>query len=147
MKLSTSLNFFTNACHLVSQCFSKTTSTGLRNTGNTDGNLPRERTFSSPLIIPPHPRNTCAYSSSSDHIIHVYSILKPDAQSGFKDSSIPDNGWILNFSSQLVFWVPSWNHSGLCWPRNSFDIGQDVVSVKLDLHNFVHSDLWQDCKA
>lgn len=65
--------------------------------------------------------------------------------SAFKDNSRMEDGWILNSASELLFWVPSWNRTELCWPRNLFVIGGGV-STHLDLHNFVHGDLWQQCK-
>jgi WD40 repeat protein len=65
----------------------------------------------------------------------------------FTDSSRLEGGWIHNSSSQILFWVPSWNRLGLCWPRNSFVIARGSPSVHLDLHNFVHGDSWYQCKT
>ncbi|KIM90604.1 hypothetical protein PILCRDRAFT_1868 [Piloderma croceum F 1598] len=67
----------------------------------------------------------------------------------FKDSSRLEDGWILsNSSSELLFWVPSWNRTGLCWPRNPFVIdGGADESTQLDLGDFVHDGSWEQCKA
>jgi WD40 repeat protein len=65
----------------------------------------------------------------------------------FTDGSILVGGWIHNFSSQLLFWVPSWNRPGLCWPKTKFVIAHGSPSVYLDLHNFVHGDSWYQCKT
>ena len=76
-------------------------------------------------------------------------VLQDDHPSLFTDTSTLSDGWIHNSSSNLLFWVPSWNRPGLCWPRNLFVISESSTSTRLDLDNFVHAsgDSWQQCKA
>ncbi|KIM75557.1 hypothetical protein PILCRDRAFT_669590, partial [Piloderma croceum F 1598] len=86
-------------------------------------------------------------SVSQDHTIHVLSVLNNNLANVFTDTSALAGGWIHNSSSKLLFWVPSWNRPGLCWPRNPFVIVRDSPSTLLDLDNFVHGHSWQQCKA
>jgi WD40 repeat protein len=64
---------------------------------------------------------------------------------GFVDSSKLVNGWMLGSESELLFWVPPWNRTGLFWPSNIAVIGDG--STKLDLGKFVHGTSWQQCHA
>jgi hypothetical protein len=59
-----------------------------------------------------------------------------------RDSSTMERGWILNSASELAFWVPPWNRTGLWWPRST---GGNFEPTKLDLSQFVHGDSWQQC--
>jgi WD40 repeat protein len=65
-------------------------------------------------------------------------------KNGFRDDSVlMRNGWMVNSSSTLLFWVPPWNRNGLWWPRNTALIGQD--STKLNLSSFIHGTSWAQC--
>ena len=88
-------------------------------------------------------------SSLSNHYdtLQFSSVPNTSLTNEFTDGSGLEDGWVHNSSSALLFWVPSWNRMGLCWPRNSLVIGQGVVATHLDLHNFMHGDVWQQCKA
>ena len=86
-------------------------------------------------------------SDPEDHTIYTLSVLNNNLPNLFTDTSTLRGGWIHNSSSELLFWVPSWNRPGLCWPRNHFVIAEGFTSTHLDLDNFVHGDLWQQCKA
>ena len=66
------------------------------------------------------------------------------AKNGFRDDSVlMPNGWVLNSSSTLLFWVPPWNRNGLWWPRNTALIGRE--STKLNVSLFVHGTSWAQC--
>ena len=64
----------------------------------------------------------------------------------FTDTSTLEDGWICN-PSKLLFWVPPWTRPGLCWPRNRFVIAFGSPSTHLNLDNFMHGNLWQQCHA
>jgi WD40 repeat protein len=99
--------------------------------------------------------NSITFSPDDKHIlsgpngqtISTLSVLDNDPKTGFGDTSRLENGWILNSSSTLLFWVPSWNRVGLCWPRTSMVISRRDKSTQLDLCNFVCGDSWEQCKA
>jgi WD40 repeat protein len=96
----------------------------------------------------------CIVSGSDDQTIRVYDAhVVSDSDDAitnrfFKDGSRLEGGWILNSSSELLFWLPSWNRTTLCWPRNPFVIGGGAdESTQLDFNNFVHGRTWEQCKA
>ncbi|TDL20644.1 WD40 repeat-like protein [Rickenella mellea] len=62
----------------------------------------------------------------------------------FTDDSILQNGWIINSSSEYLFWVPPWNRPGLCWPRTKFVVG--ARSTKVDLSRFKCGTSWEQCR-
>ena len=85
-------------------------------------------------------------SGSNDHTCNWY-VFHNDPLTEFTDSSMLNDGWILNLHLKPLFWVPPWNRVGLCRPGTSFVIGRGVLSTKLDLDNFVHGDSWVQCNA
>jgi len=89
----------------------------------------------------------CVISCSDDHTIHICSVLENNLANLFTDTSTLVGGWIHNPSSKPLFWVPSWNRPGLCWPRNLLVIALNSPSTHLDLDNFVHGDSWQQCNT
>jgi hypothetical protein len=80
---------------------------------------------------------TVAVSGSSEKTQKTLETLVQDLShkyayfNGFQSDSQLENGWILNFPSQLLFWVPPWSRKGLWWPRNTAVIAEG--STKLDL--------------
>jgi len=58
-------------------------------------------------------------------------------------SSLHHHGWIHNPHSELLFWLPPQNRSGLWWPNNTVVIGRS--STKIDFSKFIHGDNWTHC--
>jgi hypothetical protein len=63
----------------------------------------------------------------------------------FQYDSVTRNGWVtLDWTSELLFWVPPWSRTGLWRPNNVMVIGEG--STKVDLSYFVHGTNWQKCR-
>ncbi|KIM86900.1 hypothetical protein PILCRDRAFT_815342 [Piloderma croceum F 1598] len=89
------------------------------------------------VVLGPLEGNTCPVSSA------------PGSDLGdiFNHNTKLEGGWLVNSSSCLLFWVPSWNRNGLYWPRTLLVIGRDAPPTQLDFRNFVHGYSWHKCKA
>jgi WD40 repeat protein len=105
------------------------------------------------------PDATKIVSGSDDQTIRIWDVrdvlsnsTAPDTSAslphhvvpGFEVGMTMENGWMQGPNSELLFWVPPTNRTGLWWPRNTAVISS-VVTV-LDFRRFVHGDSWQHCR-
>ena len=56
-----------------------------------------------------------------------------------------EDGWIVGPASRLLLWLPHESRRQLYMPANTLVLGTHVT--ELDLSQFVHGPLWQQCKS
>jgi WD40 repeat protein len=80
----------------------------------------------------------CAINTSWDCL---KSSLQATSHNPFGDSPAFQNEWVLNSSSERIFWVPPWRRTGLSLSRNTLTICAQGTT-KLDFSQFVHGTEW-----
>src|ERR1700722_7984975 len=80
---------------------------------------------------------------SNSQLFHIF-IYLTSSPTDFQHWNI-HHGWILDSSSNLLFWVPPHNRPGLLWPGNLAVMGPPPT--KLDVKQFVHGQHWKLCKS
>ncbi|KAJ7751510.1 hypothetical protein DFH07DRAFT_525788 [Mycena maculata] len=85
-------------------------------------------------------------SGSRDKTIRVWEIADEFNQGLLQDDMRLEDGWMVDSSSALLFWVPPWLRQGLYFPRNSVVICAQGTT-RLDLRRFVHGKSWEQCQA
>ncbi|KZP23124.1 prolyl oligopeptidase, partial [Athelia psychrophila] len=88
-------------------------------------------------------------SGSFDKTIRIFQI-PTDASSqsrelqSYTSTSYIANGWMQNYPTELLFWVPPEYRTGLCQSGDTVVLGQ---STCLDITHFVCGDNWAECHA
>ncbi|KZP08039.1 hypothetical protein FIBSPDRAFT_1052611 [Athelia psychrophila] len=91
-----------------------------------------------PLIVGSFKGHTASVNtSSSSHQQHS------DAHNGLGDHSLLENGWMLNSSSGLLFYVPHAHRAGLWWRQDTAVTSKK--STCLDLTRFAYGEDWVRC--
>ncbi|KAJ7108201.1 hypothetical protein C8R44DRAFT_884965 [Mycena epipterygia] len=121
---------------------------------------PFEGHASQVLSVHLSPDGTQIASGSQDNTIRVWNVqtsasgLGPVETPASPDKMINpaplgdyprmDDGWVLNSSGHLMFWVPPWLREGLYLPHNTLVICARGTT-KIDFSRFVHGTEWQKC--
>ncbi|KZP30866.1 WD40 repeat-like protein [Athelia psychrophila] len=96
-------------------------------------------TFSTPLLSDGERVMLKSKIDITSTISHASSRARQD----FTSSSRLENGWMVNSTVELLFWVPPAYRLGLWRPNNTLVIGPE--HPRLDLTHFVHGDDWARC--
>ncbi|KAF7984956.1 hypothetical protein HWV62_9893 [Athelia sp. TMB] len=98
------------------------------------------------LAFSPDGYHVVSGSGSSDRSIRIFD-LRTDTRSvagkGYCGGSRLVDGWMQNFPTELLFWVPPAYRAGLWRPYNTLLISEQ--STRLDLSRFAHGNDWARC--
>jgi len=145
----TSVGFSPDGSRIVSGSWDKTIRVWDAETGDSIGK-PLEGHSHYVRSVGFSPDGSRIVSGSDDNTIRRWDAEVPDIVStpswpGY--AQLLPSGWVVNSDAEKLFWVPPWNRTTLCFPRNTMTISRDGSSVILDFSRFVHGTAWEKCRT